>query len=549
MLRVIQTKSSAGAKSYYSQSDYLSEGQELVGRWGGKASQLLGLSGEVDKQSFDRLCDNLDPRSGERLTLRTNAERTVGYDFNFHVPKGVSLAYTLNHDDRVLSAFRASVEETMQEIEADAATRVRKHDMQEERITGNLAWATFVHTTARPVNGEPDPHLHAHCFVFNTTFDSVEESWKAGQFRELKRDASYYEAAFHARLASRMNDLGFEIQRNGRTWDIGGIEKSTLDKFSRRTTEIEKLAEELGIEDDHAKDDLGAKTRAKKDKGMSMSELVERWNGRLDEGERQSIAKLGQRSANDRETTKNETREAEAMSYAKLHCFERNSVVAKRQLLGEALRHGVGDVTVDGIHEQFNQQGIISRSMHGREWATTPEVLAEERFMIKHARDGRDSTTPLNDTWSIKRDWMNAGQKDAVQLLLESRDSVIMIRGGAGTGKTTLMHEAIEGIEAGGRKVLTFAPSAQASRGVLAGEGFKATTVAELLISQELQAEAQGNVIWVDEAGLLGTRTLKQVMEVADKVDARLVLSGDWKQHGAVERGAAMAIHSRKILD
>lgn len=542
MLRVIQTKSAAGAKSYYSQSDYLSEGQELVGRWGGKASQMLGLSGQVDKQSFDRLCDNLDPRSGERLTLRTNAERTVGYDFNFHVPKGLSLAYTLNRDDRILNAFRDSVDETMQEIEVDAATRVRKHDMQEERITGNLAWATFVHTTARPVNGEPDPHLHAHCFVFNTTYDSVEQSWKAGQFRELKRDASYYEAAFHARLAMRMNELGFDIQRNGRSWDIVGIEKPTLEKFSRRTSEIERLAEELGIENGQAKNELGAKTRAKKDKGLSMNELVERWSGRLDDHERQTLKSLGNLSPRGIKSNDEVARESEAMSYAKLHCFERNSVVAKRQLLGEALRHGVGEVTVDGVHKRLNDQGIITRKMHGRDWATTPEVLAEERYMIKQAREGRESVAPLNDSWTIQRDWMNSGQKEAVQHLLDSRDSVIMIRGGAGTGKTTLMHEAIQGIEAGGRKVLTFAPSAQASRGVLAGEGFKATTVAELLVSEELQAEARGNVIWIDEAGLLGTRTLKQVMEIAENTGARLVLSGDWKQHGAVERGAAMRL-------
>lgn len=542
MLRVIQNKSAAGAKSYFTQSDYLSEGQELVGRWGGKASKMLGLSGEVGKQSFDRLCDNLDPRSGQRLTLRTNSDRTVGYDFNFHVPKGVSLAYLLNQDERILDAFRDSVEETMREIETDAATRIRKHGMQEERQTGNLAWATYVHKTTRPVDGVPDPHLHAHCFVFNTTFDSVENVWKAGQFRELKRDASYYEAAFHARLARNLSGLNYKIERKGRTWDIEGLEKSTLDKFSRRTAEIEKLAQELGIEDDRAKDGLGATTRAKKDKSLGMKELVNRWNNRLNANERQALESLLSPTTMEHDSVQQETREAEAIAYAKLHCFERHSVVAKRQLLGEALRQGVGEVSVEGIHRQANQQGIISRRMHGREWATTPEVLAEEGFMLRNARNGKGAAEPLNIDWEIRRDWLNSGQKDAVRHVLDSIDKVIMIRGGAGTGKTVLMHEAIEGIESGGRKVFTFAPSAQASRGVLANEGFDATTVAELLISEKRQQEAQGNVIWIDEAGLLGTRTLKQVMDVANRIDARLILSGDWKQHGSVERGASMRL-------
>jgi hypothetical protein len=41
------------------------------------------LEGTVDKFSFERLCDNLDPRTGVPLTVRTRTERTVGYDFTF----------------------------------------------------------------------------------------------------------------------------------------------------------------------------------------------------------------------------------------------------------------------------------------------------------------------------------------------------------------------------------------------------------------------------------------------------------------------------------
>ena len=151
MLRIIQNRAAGSAKSYYAHSDYLSDGQELTGRWGGRAAGMLGLCGEVDKLSFDRLCDNLDPRSGERLTLRTNSDRTVGYDFNFHLPKGVSLAYSLGMDDRILTAFRDSVDETMHEIEREAKTRVRRHGVDANRTTGNLVWEQFILQTASPV--------------------------------------------------------------------------------------------------------------------------------------------------------------------------------------------------------------------------------------------------------------------------------------------------------------------------------------------------------------------------------------------------------------
>ena len=81
----------------------------------------------------------------------------------------------------------------------------------------------------------PDPHLHAHCYAFNTTYDNVEQRWKAGQFGDLKRDASYFEAAFDARLAHRLNALGYATQKNPQySFEIAGTPKSLIDKFSRR---------------------------------------------------------------------------------------------------------------------------------------------------------------------------------------------------------------------------------------------------------------------------------------------------------------------------
>ena len=73
-------------------------------------------------------------------------------------------------------------------------TRVRKGGKCFDRLVGNMAWATFVHLTARPLLGMPDPHLHAHCFCFNAVFDREEQRWKAGQFREIKQQAPRFQA-------------------------------------------------------------------------------------------------------------------------------------------------------------------------------------------------------------------------------------------------------------------------------------------------------------------------------------------------------------------
>ena len=518
MLRIIQNSAAASAKSYYAHSDYLSEGQELTGRWGGRTAQMLGLAGDVEKLSFDRLCDNLDPRSGNQLTLRTNSDRTVGYDFNFHLPKGVSLAYTLGEDERILDAFRDSVDETMREIEQEAKTRVRKHGVEADRTTSNLVWAQFIHKTARPVNGEPDPLLHAHCFVFNTTWDMKEQAFKAGQFRDLKRDAPYFQAAFHARMALRMRGLGYEIRRDGKNWDIATIPKALCDKFSRRKEQIEEYARVNGVASEAEKADLGARTREKKESGLSMPELQELWNQRLTDDERQLFASHPKTSTPIVSVTPELANESASLSHATDHCLERHSVVPMKTLLAEALRHGVGKVSVEGTHRQLDQHRIIRREVENRMMATSPAVLAEEQEMLRFARSGVGRESALNPNWTIQQEWLNADQKDAVRHVLNSKDLVMVIRGGAGTGKTSLMREAVNGIEATGRKVFTFAPSSDASRGVLRSKGFEATTVAELLANPELQQATKGNVVWIDEAGLLGSRTLKKVMDIAAKI-------------------------------
>ena len=88
-----------------------------------------------------------------------------------------------------------------------------------------------------------------------------------------------------------------------------------------------------------------------------------------------------------------------------------------------------------------------------------------------------------------------------------------------------------------------FAPSSAASRQVQRDDGFEnATTIAELLKSPKLQESVKDGVIWVDEAGMVGNKTMNQVIKVAKEQNARILLTGDIKQHGSVERGDALRI-------
>ena len=105
------------------------------------------------------------------------------------------------------------------------------------------------------------------------------------------------------------------------------------------------------------------------------------------------------------------------------------------------------------------------------------------------------------------------------------------------------MKEAVAAIESTGRKVFTFAPSAEASRGVQRSEGFEnAETVERLLIDPKMQESVKGQVLWVDEAGLLSVKDMKRLFDVAKQQNARILLTGDTAQHTAVSRGDALRL-------
>jgi len=543
MLRIIQQRSVAAAKSYYvsglAREDYYTEGQESPGRWGGRGAELLGLDGRVESESFHHLCENRHPTRDEALTPRTKETRTVGYDFNFHAPKSVSVVYELTQDERIVKAFQESVSDTMRQLEVDARTRVRRSGANEERTTSNLTWAEFVHHTARPVDGIPDPHLHAHCFVFNATFDEVEQKWKAGQFRDIVRDAPYFEAAFHARFAHSLSDLGYGVTRTDQGWELTGIPSSVIDKYSSRTKVIEQEAARRGLESDQDKDGLGALTREAKSTELSRTQLRQLWISRLTAEEKRGIATAHTQGDHSASVTPQQ-----AIEYAQQHHFERESVVSERQLLRTALRHGVGSVSVEAAHRAAESSSLLRQERDERTFVTSREVLREETEFLAYAREGRGtcrSLVPANQ--KVEQDFLSSEQQAAVRHIWNSADRVTAIRGAAGTGKTTLMQEAVAGIEKHGHKVFTFAPSAEASRGVLREEGFeKAETVARLLVDEAMQREVRGQVIWIDEAGLLSTKQMHAVFELAKDKDARVVLSGDTRQHHSVERGDALRL-------
>ena len=550
MIRMIQSSSAKQAKAYFNdslrRSNYYLDDQELQGCLHGRVAVRLGIDKlPTNAVVFQALCDNINPLTGQSLTPRNKANRTVGYDINFHCPKSVSILHALSNDSHVLDAFQASVHDTMRDIENDAQTRVRKQGQDIDRPTGELLWADFIHQTARPVAGlMPDPHLHAHCFVFNATWDEVEREFKAGQFRDIKRDMPYYQARFHKILSDKLIDLGYRIRRTNTSFEIIGVPERVIDLFSKRTDEIGHIAKELGLNDPEKLDALGARTRARKQKGLTMSQLKAEWRRQI-----HSMGGTGNKDGDQPiryapplslpDLTANQ-----CVDHALQFRFERASVVQDRRILETAYRHSLGHVTVNAeqITNAFeNDQRLLRIEEGGKTLCTTQEILAEEQRMVGLARQGLGALPPLYQ--AMPDSSLDGEQQDALRHVLTTPDRVSIIGGKAGTGKTTLMKEAVRLIEDTGHRVTVVAPTAQAARGVLRDEGFsEAETVAQLLTSPALQIAVQNAVVWVDEAGLLNTHEMTELLTLAIRQNARLILSGDTRQHASVVRGDALRI-------
>ena len=372
MLTISEVTSATGAKQYYATADYYSEGQETVGHWGGKLAGELGLCGKVGKVAFERMVDNLDPETGERLTARTNHYRRVGYDFTVSLNKSASIVRAFAGDglgERMDAARDDAIAFMMAAVEADMQCRERRHGADHDIRTGNLAYAMFHHKTSRPVAGQPpDMNEHSHLLIFNAT-RRADGRILAGQFGGLKRDGEYYSALFDAIYARNLQEMGFVIDRKGgKKWEIGGITPSMIGTFSKRKDEVEDAARRLNITDPAEKAELGAKTRSKKDKQLTMPELREAWWAQLNDEERDALARVyGGQIAPGREVSAEQ-----ALTFAIAHLSEQKSVLDERELKAAALQYGLGCVTPELIEREMQapQHGLIAdehRRAEGRD--------------------------------------------------------------------------------------------------------------------------------------------------------------------------------------
>ncbi|MDP3073826.1 MAG: MobF family relaxase [Opitutaceae bacterium] len=545
MLRSKSQLNLRNAKSYFrehlSAGDYYAEGQKVTGDWFGIGAEKLGLKGSVKEADFLALCEGLHPQTGRRLTARKNTNRNDGeksvsnrrvfYDFTISPPKSVSVVAYLQ-DERIFNLHDRAVRQAMNELEKFAATRVRKSAQHGDRNTANVVGASFRHDTSR----ELDPHLHTHCVLMNATFDGAENRWKALEVQAMYRAQKFAENLYYHELCRGLRALGYDIENNGRDFEIKHVPRTVIDRFSKRHQQIDEDAakrlarEDRGADVNTVRRRVAHENRRRKIKEATADKLRPSWLQQLTRDEAKALAAL--KPAKQPGPPAPDV--AGIVAWADEHLFERRSVVRDDELMSAALARGRGEAfDLSLLRHAIDQRGYVRQETTGK--LTSPEVLRCELEIVIAAHDGRGAHSELNASHRPSAS-LSAEQKAAVETILQSPDFITLFRGGAGTGKSRTLGEVERGLSAAGHPVVVLAPQRQQVAD-LKKDGLAAETLARFLQTRQLP---RGAVVVVDEAGQIGGRDLRDLIRVVQANAGRLILSGDTRQHGAVAASDAL---------
>lgn len=578
MVASVSALGSAGqAAHYYEADDYYAEGGEAPSAWFGKAAETLGLSGEVNRETFAKALEGRLPGVEPLGTTRGGQlEHRPGWDVTFSAPKSVSVMAEVAGDRRLVGAHDRAVKVALDYLERHgAATRVRKGGAIRTVETGKLAVATFRHNTSRA----HDPQLHTHSVILNATQDG-QGRWRSVEslaFFKLYKDAG---AVYRQALASEAKELGYGV-REGKDsmFELAGVPEAAIREFSGRSTQIEaRLAERGKTRADASAIEKAAITLETRDRKMAADRdnLVPAWRvqaeaagfgeaaraGLIAEAERRAEAQP-QGLANQGRV---EAAATQAVAAAARSLAERESVFTAAAIEARAGDYAIGRATsadiVRAIGRAERNGELIARDHRNGRGAeargfTTREAVTTERRMLAIEADGHGRSKAVHHRIDAARIIASAafaaegkgyawtlGQRKATAGLLVSRDRVVGVQGYAGTAKTTtVLATYAEAMRNEGFTVRAFAPTAAAA--TLLGEavGAPGQTVARLNLAGEAtvtEARRGGREAWiVDEASMVSARDMTRLLGLAERAGARVVLVGDIKQLGSVEAGRA----------
>lgn len=186
---------------------------------------------------------------------------------------------------------------------------------------------------------------------------------------------------------------------------------------------------------------------------------------------------------------------------------------------------------------------LLGCDTKGRQRFSTKSMMALESSMMGHAEglnQRLDHEVSCEVKEQVKASRSLSQEQETALDYLTSKGDLKSLVGYAGTGKSYLLGAACEAWKHCGYRVHGAALSGIAALNLNESSGIESRTIASLFHRLDKGTMQLNNkdILVVDEAGMLGTRTMERLVREADTSGAKLVLMGDWQQLQAIEAGA-----------
>ena len=589
----VTTLKHTGAGRYYTEHlpSYYLDGDEPPGRWWGQGAEALGLSGNIEPETFLAVMSGQDPDTGRDLGRQFGDTSIRGFDATFSAPKSVSVLFGVGNPElarRVTEAHDRAVDAVLRWVEAQAHTRMRRRGHVVCVDAEGIIVGVFRQHTSRRL----DPQLHTHAVIANRV-RSPDGRWLALDARTLKMDQRTLSALYHVTLRTELT------RRLGVSWrqpehgiaEIAGIEQVVLAGFSQRTRDVERRCDaklerfrrSLGREPTRQERwrlerEAAVDSRPTKTHHHAAAELHQEWRSRLrilGHEPRDLVAGVLGRQ---RRSVGISPEMASGMVDRALEALtERQSTWRPAELVRELAAQVPATVTVDPDHLTGFLQRLAQRTAATRcvdlsppvpshvqlrrdgrpvteaasdRALTTREILDEEEHLLEWARKRRalPDTLPTRQHGALDDYALSRGQAETCAAV-SGLNPLELIVGPAGAGKTTALAPAVTQLQGHGRVVFGVTPTAAAAD-VLATETAMAADTLDKLLTEHrhphrpphpLYDLPRGSTVILDEAGTVATPKLAQLARLADQRRWRVVLVGDPRQFSAVGRGGMFA--------
>jgi hypothetical protein len=564
---------------------YLAEGTGVARRFTAGPDGPVVELGSLTGDGYEAWVAGLDPDTKEpRGRLRTDANAVRFVEVIVNGPKSWSLAAELHPD--VAAAYEAAQDRAAEQIIGwlgrHATTRVGPRGAQVAVPVERLEAVTVRHYTSRA----GDPHRHLHLQVNARVFaagkwrgiDTVAFRDSIAAVNGIGHAAVACDPEFRAALAAH----GYTLSPDGEVEQLARF----VGPFSKRAMQIGRQLDRYEAEwrREHPDVEPGPRLRHawdarawaddRPDKVVPRSgqELRQRW---LDE-----LAGLGYRDR-DKPTQlalplpgRLDREAAAAEVIARLGAArsawntadvggEVEQLLARQQLVADGSVRGelAEDLTARAVALCVPLADGPAAPEHIRS-LTSRRVLEVEADLV--ARLATRGAHPVTAPAVGQLDGLDAGQRAAVAALA-SNAQLVVVEGAAGAGKTTTLAATRDALSERQRRLVVVTPTLKAAHAASAELGARAGSAAWLAyqhgwrwdrtgtwtrVAAQPAPEAQvhrGDLLLVDEAGMLDQDTARALLSIADEAGARVALVGDRRQLPAVGRGGVLELANRWV--